>query len=109
MALSATGQATWQSIMDMTERMRMFSDQQEWEKLVSLAAERQTRLEKFFNSSVITAGDEVSKIAEGIKRILAQDRLMMAAGIKLKAEIGDALHSMTNNRKAIQQYEGCKR
>lgn len=109
MALSLTSQATWQSILDMTERMRVLSDQQEWQKVASLAGERQAKLESFFNSSAISAGEEATKVAQGIQQILKIDRLLMAEGLKLKAEIGDSLHSMTSNRKAIQQYEGFKR
>ena len=109
MSLSLTSQATWQSILDMTERMRALSDQQEWEKVASLACERQAKLESFFNSSDISAGEEASRVAQGIQQIIKIDQLLMVAGTKLKAEIGDSLHSMTSNRKAIQQYEGFKR
>lgn len=109
MALSVTSKAAWQSILEMTERMQALSDQQEWEKVASLASERQSKLENFFNSSTISAGEEANRVAQGIQQILKIDQLLMTAGTKLKAEIGDTLHGMNTNRKAIQQYEGFKR
>lgn len=106
--MSATARTTWQTILEMTGRMQLLSEQEEWESLASLAVERQAALEHFFASSDI-AVDEVVEISQGIQQMLAADRQLMSLSVTSLAEISDTLHGLSNSRKAIQQYENCRR
>ncbi len=102
MGLSDSRQQEWAALLELSRAMLEAARAERWETVLSLQAQRTTRLDAFFAEPA--GREEADVLAEGIRRILAQDREIMARGASSHAEARSGLQRLACGRRAVHAY-----
>ena len=92
----------WQPIEALTAKMQSLANEGEWEEVPAIELERRALLETFF--SVPVSAEDAADVAERIKSLLRQDKLMMGMGTEASANLLGKLNTFATGRKATQAY-----
>ncbi len=96
-------QQQWQSILQLSEQLKSEFDQQNWQQMDELNAERQQKLETFFAAPVST--EEAEAIAGQIQQIIHDDKQLMQQARQQQLQLVDEAKTMSSNRQAINAYK----
>lgn len=91
-----------QHLVALSQSILAKAEEQEWEEVIALEAERSQLFRLFFQEPVQV--DDVDLVAAGIKEIMAIDRNIMDLGILKKLDLADTLHTMEQGKKAVKAY-----
>lgn len=94
-------------IVSLTESMLVVANQQDWEQLTSMEAQRKQQLAQFFTTAV--SPDEALWIKTGIERILSIDEQLIRLSETAKQEIADSRNNMAKSQNAANAYSSSAR
>lgn len=93
-------QATFNHILEVTDKMLGSASNDQWDELFSLEKQRDALIKKYFIN--IALKDE--GLAEAIRQVLSKD---LEIQVKVKQErdrLGQSLQKMTHGKNAVQSY-----
>lgn len=90
----------------MTDAMRRHAEQQQWDEVSNLAAQRQAQLELFFSNLGPVTADQHARIIRDVEQLITADKLLIAAANEIKAAMAEGLAQINQGRKAVQSYHG---
>lgn len=96
-------QQQWQAILQLSEQLRSEFEQQNWQQMDELNAERQQKLEAFFATPVSAA--EAETIAGQIQQIIQDDEQLMQQAREQQLQLVGEAKTMSSNRQAINAYK----
>ncbi len=96
-------QATWIEITDMTQQMLAHARSGEWNTVISLETDRQSKMQTYF--SISPKLDEAEWIANGIMKVMSIDKEIMALGKTDIDKLGDTLTHIQRGKKAQFAYK----
>ncbi len=97
----------WLQVVSMTDDMRRYAEQQQWETVSSLAVQRQARLQLFFSKLGDVSSDQRAAIVSDVKQLMEADHLLVAAASEIKKAMAEGLAQINQGRKAVMSYQGC--
>jgi hypothetical protein len=103
MAFAEPRQQQWQAILQLSARLKDEFEQQNWQQLDELNAERQQKLEAFFATPV--SAEEAESIAGQIQQIIHDDQQLMQQVREQQLQLVDEAKTMSSNRQAINAYK----
>ena len=92
----------WISILQMTEKMHLLSDDENWDAITDLELSRKKKLESFFSTPILD--DETDEISKGLSQILKSDHLLADKMKQLQQKISKSVKEISSNRQAIKAY-----
>ena len=96
-------QTTLDEIISMTERMLGYAQSAEWNKVISIEATRQNKLQEYF--SIKPSLDDAEWIKEGITSIVNMDKKIMELGSSDLDKLGNTLSHVNRGKKAQFAYQ----
>ena len=100
--LSESRTKHWQRIVDLSNQMYEFAQQQEWQMVQQIEEDRQKKIMLFFGSDVPVS--EAGEMRQNIKQLLESDKALMQSSLGAKVSIGDSLHTLGKGQKAAGVY-----
>lgn len=97
----------WLQVVSMTDDMRRYAEQQQWEAVSSLAVQRQARLQLFFSRLGHVSTHERDAIVNDVKQLMEADKLLATAAGEIKNAMAEGLAQISQGRKAVKSYQGC--
>lgn len=97
----------WLSVISMTDAMRRYAEQQQWDEVSSLAIQRQAQLQLFFSKLGTVTIAQRESIVNNVQQLMAADKLLVSAATEMKAAMAEGLAQINQGRKAVQSYQGC--
>jgi tRNA U34 5-carboxymethylaminomethyl modifying enzyme MnmG/GidA len=97
----------WLSVISMTDAMRRYAEQQQWDEVSSLAVQRQAQLQLFFSKLGTVTTAERESIVQHVQQLMAADKLLVSAATEMKAAMAEGLAQINQGRKAVSSYQGC--
>lgn len=103
--MTATGprQQQWQAILQLSEQLKTEFDNENWQQMNELNAERQQKLEAYFATPV--SAEEAEAIAGQIQQIIHDDQRLMQQAREQQLKLVDEAKTMSSNRQAINAYK----
>jgi len=96
-------QQQWQAILQLSEQLKTEFENQNWQQMDELNAERQQKLETFFATPV--SAEEAEVIAGQIQQIIHDDQQLMQQAREQQLKLVDEAKTMSSNRQAINAYK----
>ena len=103
MTATESRQQQWQTILQLSEQLKSEFEQQDWQQMDELNAERQQKLEIFFATPV--SAEESETIAEQIQKIIQDDQQLMQQAREQQLKLLGEAKTMSSNRQAINAYK----
>lgn len=100
---AATTSGLWEEILDLTATIGDRAMAGEWEEVIALDAERRLMLESFF-ASPPTRDEMVRQVDQGIRAILASDRMVMDLAHGMQQAIGEEMRTFRRGHEAAGAY-----
>lgn len=97
----------WLQVIAMTDDMRRYAEQQQWETVSSLAVKRQARLQQFFSKLGHVSTHERDALVKDVKQLIEADKLLVTAANEIKNAMAEGLSQISHGRKAVMSYQGC--
>jgi len=97
----------WLSVISMTDAMRRYAEQQQWDEVSSLAIQRQAQLQLFFSKLGTVTIAQRESIVNNVQQLMAADKLLVSAATEMKAAMAEGLAQINQGRKAVRGYQSC--
>lgn len=97
----------WLSVISMTDAMRRYAEQQQWDEVSSLAVQRQAQLQLFFSKLGTVTIAQRESIVNHVQQLMAADKLLVSAATEMKAAMAEGLAQINQGRKAVRGYQSC--
>lgn len=97
----------WLKVISMTDDMRRYAEQQQWDEVSSLAIGRQAQLERYFSTLGRVTPARRDVIVNEVQQLMEADRLLLAAATEIKNAMAEGLAQLNQGRKAVTSYLGC--
>ena len=97
----------WLTVVSMTDAMRRYAEQQQWDEVSSLAVQRQAQLQLFFSRLGDVTTEQRETIVNDVQQLMAADKLLVCAATEIKSAMVEGLAQINQGRKAVQSYQGC--
>lgn len=97
----------WLSVISMTDAMRRYAEQQQWDEVSSLAIQRQAQLQLFFSKLGTVTIAQRESIVNNVQQLMAADKLLVSAATEMKAAMAEGLAQINQGRKAVRSYQSC--
>lgn len=95
--------SNWTEITNMTQQMLAHARSGEWNSVISLETDRQSKLQTYFSASPKL--DEAEWIAKGIMKVMSIDKEIMALGKTDIEKLGEALTQIQRGKQAQFAYK----
>ena len=92
----------WLRILDLSEQMYEFANQQDWSMVQEIEVERQRRILQFFNS--VAKQGLIKDMAESIRALLKSDQILLQSGIQARTKTSESLQTLSKGQKAVGAY-----
>jgi len=96
-------QEAWIEIADMTQQMLVHARSGEWNTVISLETDRQSKMQCYFSSTPQL--EEAEWIAEGIMNVMTIDKEIMSLGKTGINKLGQSLAHIQRGKKAKFAYQ----
>lgn len=102
--MQAEQQQLWQGILQMSDKLKQLSDDQDWSAMIDLEARRNEKIQAFFASGISQA--DANEVAQGIRKILNNDSHLLGLAQKQQQTMHSSVQKITSSRQAIKAYGG---
>lgn len=93
----------WTSIIDISNRMWILAQDDEWEQIAKLESQRQNLIKNFF--AIPVSLEESNTVRDGIHKIVRIDKQIITKGKEHKEKIGYKLKDFRTGKKALNAYK----